>query len=352
MSKIRVVIIDDSLYFRTFLSQRLIRDSAIEIVGSFGDPVEASKNVYMLRPDVLLVDMEMPKMRGSEFLRAVLPKNPTLKAVVMSSLSGNVFDAMHAGAIDFVEKPGSQQGATEETFIQDVVQKLKIASAAHVIPPVAAASKAAAQASQSVARPARYSLAGANASSLIAIGASTGGTEAILEVIKHFPANTPGVVIVQHMPPVFTKMYAERADKICAMHVIEAQNGDRVDQGTIVIAPGGDQQMHLRQDAKGYYVSLIPGGKVSGHCPSVDVLFDSVAKTAGRNAIGVILTGMGADGAKGLTAMRKTGAHTIGQDEASCVVYGMPMVAHQMGGVSEQLPLSAIGDAVLHKFLR
>jgi two-component system chemotaxis response regulator CheB len=145
-------------------------------------------------------------------------------------------------------------------------------------------------------------------------------------------------------------MYAERVDKICAMKVREAQTGDRVERGTILIAPGGDQQMYLRQDSNGYYTYLTPGAKVSGHCPSVDVLFDSVAKVAGRNAVGVILTGMGADGAKGLTDMKKTGAHTIGQNEESCVVYGMPMVAYNMGGVSEQLPLASIGDAVLRRF--
>jgi len=151
------------------------------------------------------------------------------------------------------------------------------------------------------------------------------------------------------MPPVFTKMYAERVDKICMMSVSEAKNGDRVTPGTILIAPGGDEQMYLRQDAKGYYVNLTPGAKVSGHCPSVDVLFESVTKVAGRNAIGVLLTGMGADGARGLTELKKTGAHTIGQDEASCVVYGMPMEAYKRGGVSEQLSLSTIGAAVLRR---
>jgi len=152
------------------------------------------------------------------------------------------------------------------------------------------------------------------------------------------------------MPPVFTKMYAERVDRICAMSVKEAVNGDRVNTGTILIAPGGDEQMYLRQDASGYYVHLSPGAKVSGHCPSVDVLFDSTAKIAGRNAVGVLLTGMGADGAKGLLKMKQTGAHTFGQDEESCVVYGMPMEAYKLGGVSEQLALSAIGNAVLRRF--
>ena len=341
------MIIDDSLFFRTFLTQKLGRDSNIEIIGSFADPVEASGHIGALRPDVIALDMEMPKMRGSEFLRTVMPRHPNIKAVVISALSGNVFDAMQAGAIDFIGKPSSQAGFDQDQFVQELLQKIKIAATARVrstaVSPVRSAAPA-------IASPSRLRMSRATPKSVIAIGASTGGTEAIIEVIKKFPASTPGIVIVQHMPPVFTKMYAERVDKICAMSVSEAQNGDRVKQGTILIAPGGDQQMYLRQDAGGYYVALTPGDKVSGHCPSVDVLFDSVAKTAGRNAVGVLLTGMGADGAKGLTDMRKTGAHTIGQNEESCVVYGMPMVAYNMGGVAEQLPLSSIGDAVLRRF--
>ena len=349
MPKIRLMIIDDSVFFRTFLTNRIGRDPAIEIVGNFGDPVEASRNIAALKPDVIALDMEMPRMRGNEFIQTVLPKHPTVNAIVMSSLSGNVFDAMHAGAIDFVGKPGSAAGFNEEQFVSELLQKIKVAATAHARPGVVPA-RPPASATRTAAPPVRTSVSGATSKSVIAIGASTGGTEAIIEVIKHFPANTPGVVIVQHMPPVFTRMYAERVDKICAMSVREAQNGDRVDRGIMLIAPGGDQQMYLRQDANGYYVYLTPGAKVSGHCPSVDVLFDSVAKTAGRNAVGVLLTGMGADGAKGLTDLKKTGAHTIGQDEASCVVYGMPMVAFNMGGVSEQLPLSSIGNAVLRRF--
>jgi len=346
MPKIRLMIIDDSLFFRTFLNQKLGSDPAIEVIGSFGDPQEAASKMLSLRPDVIAVDMEMPKMRGNEFLKLVLPKNPRVKAVVISSLSGNVFDAMQAGAIDFVSKPGSRSGFDENQFVKEIIQKIKIASTAHTQSDTAARKSSAVQA-MPLARP---TLSGATSKNVIAIGASTGGTEAIIEVVKRFPANSPGVVIVQHMPPVFTKMYAERVDKICAMRVVEAQNGDRVERGKILIAPGGDSQMYLRQDASGYYVYLSPGSKVSGHCPSVDVLFDSVAKVAGRNAVGVLLTGMGSDGAAGLTNMKKAGAHTIGQDEESCVVYGMPMEAFKRGGVSEQLPIGFIGDAVLRRF--
>jgi two-component system chemotaxis response regulator CheB len=350
MSKIRVIIIDDSLVFRTFLTTTLSREPSFEIVGSFGDPIEAEKQIDRLRPDVLMVDMEMPKMRGDEFMRKVLPKHPGVKAVVVSSLSGNVFNAMHAGAIDFVGKPGSQPGYDREQFSADVIQKVKIAATANVIRPSVA--ERAKTSSQIAAPPKQINLAGAALNSIIAIGASTGGTEAIIDVIKNFPSNMPGVVIVQHMPPVFTRMYAERVNRICAMNASEAQNGDRVTRGSLLIAPGGDQQMYLRKDTSGYYVRLESGAKVSGHCPSVDVLFESVAGTAGRSAVGVLLTGMGADGAKGLTSMKNAGAHTIGQDEASCVVYGMPMVAYQMGGVTEQLPLASIGSAVLRRFSR
>ena len=352
MPRIRVAIVDDSIVFRTLLTQMLGKDQTIEVVGGFGDPLEAERHIGSLKPDVIVVDMEMPNMRGDAFLRRLLPKNPTLKALVVSSLSGNVFDAMQAGAIDFVGKPGSQQGYEREQFARDIIQKIKVAASANIAAQNSVIRRVATPAPAAAATLARPSMAGATPKSVIAIGASTGGTEAIIEVIKNFPANAPGVVIVQHMPPVFTRMYAERVDKICAMSVKEAQNGDRVVPGTITIAPGGDQQMYLRQDASGYYVNLSPGAKVSGHCPSVDVLFDSVAKTAGRNAVGVILTGMGADGAKGLTNMKKAGAHTIGQDEASCVVYGMPMVAFQMGGVSEQMSLTSISNAVLRRFSR
>jgi two-component system chemotaxis response regulator CheB len=187
---------------------------------------------------------------------------------------------------------------------------------------------------------------------VVAIGASTGGTEAILAVVREFPATTPGVVMVQHMPPGFTQMFAERLDKLCAMQVKEAANGDRVYPGRILLAPGGDRHMRLMLDSQGYYVSLTTGVKVSGHCPSVDVLFDSVARSAGAKAVGVLLTGMGADGAANLLKMRRAGAYTIGQDEASCVVYGMPMVAQKLGAVVDELPLQAIPDAVVRRLMK
>jgi len=349
MSKIRLMIIDDSLFFRTFLARNVERDPTIEIIGSYGDPLEASKHIHSLNPDVIALDMEMPRMRGDEFLRTIMPKHPSVRAIVISALSGNVFDAMSAGAIDFVGKPGSTPGFDEKAFVTEIIQKIKIASTAHT-QIFARRTSTTPTAKPAVPIAAKPIAARSASKSIIAIGASTGGTEAIIEVVKHFTASTPGVVIVQHMPPVFTRMYAERIDKVCMMNVREAKHGDRINPGTILLAPGGDQQMYLRKDSSGYYVSLSPGEKVSGHCPSVDVLFDSVAKVAGKNAVGVLLTGMGADGAKGLLSMRQNGAHTIGQDEKSCVVYGMPMEAYKIGAVREQLTLSDIGNAVLRRF--
>lgn len=342
MPKIRVMIIDDSIMFREFLSRALARETSFEIVGSYAEPLKAMEQISLLKPNVLTVDMEMPRMRGDEFLRNVLPKHPGVNAVVISSLSKNVFEAMQAGAIDFVGKPGSRPGYEKEQFVEDIIEKIKIAAAASAKRPTA---PLAARMPSSQLR-----LAKAQSKNLIAIGASTGGTEAIIEVIKDFPATTPGVVIVQHMPPVFTRLYAERLDKLMAMNVREAKHGDHVERGTVLIAPGGDQQMRIRNDGTGYAISLAPGSKVNGHCPSVDVMFESVAQVAGAHAVGVILTGMGADGARCLRQMRDKGAHTIGQDEGSCVVYGMPKVAHELGGVAEQLPLSTIGNAVLRRF--
>ena len=341
MRNIRLMIIDDSIMFREFLSRALATEPSLELAGSFADPLKAMEQIPALKPDVLVVDMEMPKMRGDEFLRLVLPKYPSVNAVVISALSKNVFNAMQAGAIDFVGKPGSSPGYEKEQFIEDVIEKIKIAATARSKRPAAL---------QPITPVSSPHLLSAKIKSLIAIGASTGGTEAIIQVIKNFPAATPGVVIVQHMPQVFTRLYAERLDKLMPMKVREAQHGDRVEPGTVLIAPGGSRQMRIRNGGQGYSISLESGPKVNGHCPSVDVLFSSVAEAAGSNAVGVILTGMGADGARSLREMRDKGAHTIGQDETTSIVYGMPKVAYDLGGVAEQLPLHAIGQAVLRRF--
>lgn len=349
--KIRVLVVDDSLLFRKTLEERLSATRQIEIVGTAVDAMDAMAKIRSLRPDVVTLDVEMPKMNGIDFLKKLIPIQP-IPVVVVSSLPLNVLDALSAGAVDFVRKPQIRSPKELDSFIIDLAAKIRIASFAHVRGHHPAASVPAAPAPVSTAAaPARpavplSALVAQAGNTVIAIGASTGGTEAILDVVRDLPATTPGVVIVQHMPPVFTKMYAQRLDKICKMRVKEAENGDRVEKGLIIIG-AGEYHLRLAHDQKGYYVRSEQGPKVSGHCPSVDVLFDSVADVAGRNAVGVILTGMGQDGANGLLKMRKKGAYTIGQDKESCVVYGMPMVAYNIGGVQTQLPLDKIGGEII-----
>ena len=366
-ARVRVLIVDDSIFFREFMQRSLSSDTGIEIVGVASDAFEAQKKVKELMPDVITLDIEMPKMSGTDFLRHIRPKYPSVQVVVISSVSGIVFEALQAGAVDFVAKPNSQMKLDNADFIKEVLSKIKIAaSARHTKTSAARPQPSRPAISTTSAPPAKRSSATAattkipriggtmnfrNKRAVIAIGASTGGTEAILAVLKDFPANIPGIVIVQHMPPVFTRMYAERLDKVCKFNVREAQDGDRVEQGVALLAPGGDRQMRIKKDSRGYYVGLTKEDKVSGHCPSVDVLFESMANIVGSDAIGIILTGMGADGAKHLTAMKRRGAYTIGQDQDSCVVYGMPMVAFNLGGVTDQLPLHNISDAVLRKLV-
>lgn len=351
-AKTRVMVVDDSIFFREFMVRALSAESSIEVVGVASSAMEAMNKIPELRPDVITLDIEMPQMRGTDFLKKVKPRYPNIQVVVISALSNNVFEALAAGAVDFVSKPNTRPNFDNAAFISETLNKIRIAVAS-------SASRPPVPAQPPPARPPAFippklplgKMNFLNPNSIISIGASTGGTEAILAVVRELPANCPGVVIVQHMPPVFTKMYAERLDKTCKMSVREAANGDRVEPGLILIA-AGDKHMRLRKDPKGYYVRCEEGEKVSGHCPSVDVLFESVAEYAGANAIGVILTGMGADGAKNLLEMKKKGAHTIGQDQATCVVYGMPMVAYNIGGVAEQLPLQAIPDAILRRLSR
>ncbi len=337
--KIKVLIVDDSVVFREALARGLDKDPHIEVVGRAFDPFDAMKKIELLHPDVLTLDIEMPRMNGIEFLHKLIPEHP-MPVVVVSSAPISIFEALDTGAVDFVRKPKVSTTADMDMFCEDMVAKIRIAATAKV------PKKPLAHHDVSAKPIMAKNFSTANNDKIIAIGASTGGTEAILSVVQDLPSTTPGIVIVQHMPPVFTKMYAERIDKICKMNVVEAQNGDRVMRGKILIAPGGDQQMTVAKDMNGYYVKLTKGEKVSGHCPSVDVLFDSVAKAAGKNAVAVILTGMGADGAKGLLEIRKTGAHTIGQDKESCIVYGMPMVANNIGAVEKQCSLTQIPSQI------
>lgn len=331
MNPIKVLVVEDSLVFRELLVQGLSKDPSIQVVGAAKDPFEARDAILKYHPDVMTLDVELPRMNGIEFLRKLIPQYP-LPVVVISSLSDKVFDAMNAGAVDFVAKPAVSDRRQLESFIRnELLVKVKIASTAKI-----------SRIKQQVMPQEPEVFTSQEKNLVIAIGASTGGTEAIFSVMKDYGADLPGIVVVQHMPPGFTEMYAKRLDNQCRVRVKEARTGDRVLPGTVLIAPGGDKHMHLVKVNGMYQVEIKQGPKVNGHCPSVDVLFDSVAKVAGPNALGIILTGMGGDGAKGLLAMRKAGARTIGQDESTCVVYGMPKVAYELGAVEFQEKLSNI----------
>lgn len=367
-SKIRILVIDDSMIFRESVSRCLSADPDIEVVGTAADPIEAMSKIEQLKPTLLTLDVHMPKMNGIDFLKKLMAESP-MPVVVVSSVSENVFDALNAGAVEFVTKP--TEGRKVDLFAKELIVKAKIASVAKLkvsagktapARPTAPARSAAVPEREKTApsSTARQVIKPVNILSkpvlkttrddvVVAIGASTGGTEAILAVIKDLPANMPGIVIVQHMPPGFTAMYAKRANNICNMEVKEAETGDYIERGKVLIAPGA-LQMRVKKDSKGYYVKCEPGEKVSGHAPSVDVLFDSVAETIGAKAVGIILTGMGSDGAKGLLNMKKKGSYTIGQDEKSCVVYGMPKVSYNIGAVAVQAELEAI-PGVLMNFL-
>lgn len=329
MRKIRVLIVEDSLLFRELLVQSLNADPGIEVVATARDPYEARDKILEYKPDVMTLDVELPRMNGIEFLQKLMPQYP-LPVVVISSLSDKVFDAMNAGAVDFVAKPAGATREQLQTFMKnELAVKIKVASIAKV----GSWKKPVMQA------PGEH-LSGERKDLIVAIGASTGGTEAISTVLKEFDYDIPGVVIVQHMPAKFTEMYANRLNEKCRVQVREARNGDPVLPGQVLIAPGGDAHMSVVKKNDGYYVVIKEAEKVNGHRPSVDVLFESVAKVAGKKAVGIILTGMGGDGAKGLKVMRDKGAHTIGQDESTCIVYGMPKVAYDIGAVEyqEKLP--------------
>lgn len=334
MRPIRVLVVDDSIMFRNLLVQSLESDPNIQVVAQAANPYEARDAIIKFKPDVMTLDVELPRMNGIDFLRKLMPQYP-LPVVVMSALDGKVFDALEAGAVDFVNKPSNLTREQLSNFLKtEFVTKVKIASTAKV-----------GSYKRVAVTPAAGTIGAASSSRIVAIGASTGGTEAIFEVVKRFKRDIPGVVIVQHMPPGFTKMYADRLNNQCEVSVKEAETGDKVVPGQVLIAPG-DRQMRLVKVGGIYQVECKGTERVSGHCPSVDVLFSSVARVAGKQALGVILTGMGGDGAQGLLEMRKAGAQTIGEDEASCVVYGMPKVAYDLGAVQYQVALTAIAGKV------
>ena len=340
----RVLIVDDSAMVRSILSQGLAMDSGIEVVGSATDPYAARDMIVKLSPNVLTLDVEMPKMDGVEFLRRLMPQYP-LPVVMVSALTERgkriTLEALEAGAVDFVTKPSTNVAHGLNSMMMELRTKVKIASTANVshwkskktalVAKVFTETRALAESTDKV----------------LAIGASTGGTEAIKRVVTKFPPTMPGVVIVQHMPAGFTKMFAERLNQLCLMEAKEAETGDKVRAGLILVAPGGFH-MTLRRSGGFYHVICQKGENVNGHCPSVDVLMHSVAQHAGTNTIGVMLTGMGRDGAAGMLAMHKAGAKNIAQDEASSVVFGMPKEAYKAGGVDSLVSIENIAGEVIN----
>ncbi|MFH1139507.1 MAG: chemotaxis response regulator protein-glutamate methylesterase [Pseudomonadota bacterium] len=341
--RIRVLIVDDSALVRDILARGLAADPGIEVVGTAPDPYVARDRIVELKPDVLTLDVEMPRMDGVDFLRKLMPQYP-IPVVMVSALTQRgkkiTLDALEAGAVDFVAKPSTDVARGLSAMMMELLTKVKIASTANVSHWKAKRPEAPIR-----ARTGSKAL-DESSDKVIAIGASTGGTEAIRSIISQFPPNTPGTVIVQHMPAGFTKAFAERLNTQAAMEVKEAADGDRVMPGRVLLAPGGFQMTVVRSGGV-YRVQIKSGEKVCGHIPSVEVMMNSVAEYVGSNAVGVMLTGMGRDGADAMLAMRKAGARNIAQDEATSVVFGMPKEAYERGGAERLVPLGDIPQAVL-----
>jgi two-component system, chemotaxis family, protein-glutamate methylesterase/glutaminase len=340
---IRVLIVDDSATAREVLTNALKKDKEIEIVGTAPDAYIARDKIVTLKPDIICLDVEMPRMDGITFLKKIMKFMP-VPVLMVSSLTQKgakvTLDALEAGAVDFVAKPHQNIYDGIDDIEKELIAKVKMVASSNI---KARITKRINPIEQIIEK--KYSLANTT-NKIITIGASTGGTVALAELIKALPRDIPGVVIVQHMPAGFTDSFAKRLNEISQVEVSEAKDGDIISKGKVLIAPG-DYHMVIRREGGQYKVKLGTGEKVSGHRPSVDVLFNSVSKYAGANAVGVILTGMGSDGAKGLLKMRNSGSRTIGQNEKSCVVYGMPKVANDIGAVEMELPLEQINDKII-----
>ena len=338
---IRVLIVDDSALMRELISAILSGDPEIEVVGAVADPIAAREKIKQLHPDVLTLDIEMPRMDGITFLEKIMTLRP-MPVVMISSLTQEGADAtlraLEGGAVDFVAKPALDVQAGLLAKKAEIVGKVKTAARANIQRRTPAA-----PASVPKKHAANYS----STEKVVVIGASTGGVEVLNHILHAMPADSPAILVTQHMPETFTASFARRLDSSCAIHVSEARDLGRILPGHAYIAPG---RCHLRLGRSGAnYICLVKGTeRVSGHCPSVDVLFHSAAESAGANAVGVILTGMGRDGADGLLAMRRSGANTLGQDEASCVVYGMPKAAWDCGAVENEVPLSRMAQDILN----
>jgi len=338
---IRVLVVDDSAVVRRLLSRGLSEDPEIEVVGTAADPFEARDRILALRPDVLTLDVEMPRMDGLTFLRKLMPQHP-MPVVMVSSLTTRgaqvTLEALAAGAVDVVAKPRPGSPGGMEGMIAELRAKVRAASRARVAAPRRLASRA-------TPPPGADPLPAAARRAVVALGASTGGTEAIQRVVSRLPSDGPPVLIVQHLPAGFSAPFASQLDRESPLSVSEARTGAIPQPGHAYVAPGGRQLRLLGRPGQ-FRLDCSSTEKVSGHCPSVDVLMTSVAGAAGARAIGVILTGMGADGARGLLRMRQAGAATLGQDEATCVVYGMPRAAAELGAVQVALPLDAMADRI------
>ncbi|NML74905.1 chemotaxis response regulator protein-glutamate methylesterase [Rhizobium sp. S-51] len=333
----RVLVVDDSPTMRGLITAVLNADPEVSVVGQAGDAMEARAAIKQLNPDVVTLDIEMPNMNGLEFLDKIMKLRP-MPVIMVSTMTHRgaeaTLAALEIGAFDCVGKPIPGDARP----FGDLADKVKAAARS-----MHRFNKGATAAAPPAPTPATDFRVGRK---IVAIGSSTGGVEALITVLQKFPRNCPPTVITQHMPPTFTKSFAERLNRLCAPVVEEATDGARLEIGKIYLAPGGDRHLQV-VNASAPSCRLVERPPVNGHRPSVDVLFDSVAELAGRNAVGVILTGMGRDGASGLLKMRHAGARTIGQNEKTCVVYGMPRVAHELGAVEQQLPLGSIGEEIL-----
>ncbi|MBI5813985.1 MAG: chemotaxis response regulator protein-glutamate methylesterase [Nitrospinae bacterium] len=340
MGKIRVLVVDDSSIARQVISKALSSDPDIEVVGAAPDPFIARDQIIERKPDVITLDVEMPRMDGVSFLRKLMKHYP-IPVVMVSSLTQKgaetTLAALEAGAVEIVAKPVMEKHNLSEITVE-LIDKVKAASKARIRPITHQAAI--------VSKTPISSAMVATTNKVVAIGASTGGTEALKEVLSRMPVNSPGIVVVQHMPETFTKSFAERLDNLSTLKIKEATDGDSLTPGVCLIAPG-NKHMLLRRSGSRYYVEVKDGPLVCRHRPSVEVLFNSVAKTAGKNAVGVIMTGMGGDGAQGMFNMKQSGAATVAQDEDSCVVFGMPKEAIKLGGVDKVVPLGKIPETIL-----
>ncbi|MFP4547988.1 MAG: chemotaxis response regulator protein-glutamate methylesterase [Fidelibacterota bacterium] len=339
MRKIKVLIVDDSAIVRQIFTRELNRSNEIEVVGSAANPFIARDKIIQLKPDVITLDIEMPKMDGISFLRKLMKYYP-LPVIVVSSLtrkgSAIAMEAMEEGALEVMNKPGAAYTVGDMSI--ELADKIKAVSTVKV-------QKRSAKAEQVNKRPLKLSLT-ATTEKIIAIGSSTGGTKALTDILPALPHNAPGMLIVQHMPEFFTNSFANRLNELCDVEVKEAEDGETVHSGKILIAPG-NFHMLLRRSGARYYVQVKKGPLVSRHRPSVDVLFKSISKYAGKNAVGVIMTGMGKDGADGMKKMHDSGCKTIAQDEKTSIVFGMPNEAIKIGAVDHIVPLQKIPAKIL-----